>query len=91
LVLDRGAVEHRLIRELPRLLPEGALLVVNDSRVRRARVLGARRQSGGKVELLMLGRLRELEQADAARFGRRSGGQQSAATRYADRRRPTCL
>jgi S-adenosylmethionine:tRNA ribosyltransferase-isomerase len=64
LVLDRGAIEHRKIRELPELLPEGALLVVNDSRVRRARVFGTRRQSGGKVELLLLGRRRELEGQD---------------------------
>jgi S-adenosylmethionine:tRNA ribosyltransferase-isomerase len=35
---------------------------VNDTRVRRARVFG-RRDSGGKVELLMLARLPELEQA----------------------------
>jgi S-adenosylmethionine:tRNA ribosyltransferase-isomerase len=64
LVLDRGVIEHRRIRELPELLPEGALLVVNDTRVRRARVFGARRVSGGKVELLMLGRRAELEQPD---------------------------
>lgn len=64
LVVDRGELAHRLIRELPALLPEGALLVVNDTRVRRARVFGARRVSGGKVELLMLGRRPELEQAD---------------------------
>jgi S-adenosylmethionine:tRNA ribosyltransferase-isomerase len=65
LVLDRGAIEHRRIRELPELLPDGALLVVNDTRVRQARVFGVRRESGGKVELLMLGRLPELEGADA--------------------------
>lgn len=61
LVLDRGAIAHRWIRELPALLPEGALLVVNDTRVRRARVFGARRGSGGKVELLLLARRSELE------------------------------
>lgn len=64
LVLDRGEVAHRLIRDLPDLLPEGSLLVVNDTRVRRARVFGARRQSGGKVELLLLGRRPELERED---------------------------
>jgi len=64
LVLDRGLIEHRLMRQLPQLLPEGALLVLNDSRVRRARVLGTRRQSGGKVELFMLGRQSELTRAD---------------------------
>lgn len=64
LVLDRGVISHRHVRQLPELLPEGALLVVNDTRVRRARVFGARQQSGGKVELLMLGRRPELEGGD---------------------------
>mgnify|MGYP001557261532 CR=1 FL=1 len=64
LVLDSGEIAHRLIRELPELLPEGALLVVNDTRVRQARVFGTRRASGGRVELLMLGRRPELERAD---------------------------
>ena len=64
LVLDRGAIEHRRVRELPQLLPKGALLVVNDTRVRQARVFGVRRQSRGRVELLMLGRRPELERAD---------------------------
>jgi S-adenosylmethionine:tRNA ribosyltransferase-isomerase len=61
LVLDGGDVAHRQIRELPELLPEGAVLVVNDTKVRRARVFGKRRASGGRVELLMLGRRPELE------------------------------
>lgn len=64
LVLDRGRIEHRRIRELPELLPEGALLVVNDTRVRRARMFGRRRPSGGRVELLLLGRRPELEGSD---------------------------
>lgn len=64
LVLDRGQIQHRVMRELPELLPPGALLVVNDTRVRRARVHGQRRGSGGKVELLLLGRREELERGD---------------------------
>lgn len=64
LVLDRGELQHRMIRELPELLPEGALLVVNDTRVRRARMHGARRGSGGKVELLLLGRRAARESTD---------------------------
>ncbi|RYZ08966.1 MAG: tRNA preQ1(34) S-adenosylmethionine ribosyltransferase-isomerase QueA [Myxococcales bacterium] len=64
LVLDQGAIAHRRIRDLPELLPEGALLIVNDTRVRRARVFGVRRHSGGKVELLLLGRRPELEGGD---------------------------
>jgi S-adenosylmethionine:tRNA ribosyltransferase-isomerase len=55
LVLDCGRIEHRRVRDLPELLPRGGLLVLNDTRVRRARVLGKRRDSGGKVELLLLG------------------------------------
>ncbi len=64
LVLDQGAIAHRQVRDLPELLPEGALLVVNDTRVRRARVFGVRRHSGGKVELLLIGRRSELELGD---------------------------
>ena len=66
LVLDRGEILHRMIRDLPELLPPGALLVVNDTRVRRARLHGVRRGSGGKVELLFLGR-REASEGDDGR------------------------
>jgi S-adenosylmethionine:tRNA ribosyltransferase-isomerase len=40
LVFDRrtGAVQHRVFRDLPGLLPEGALAVVNDTRVVAARI-----------------------------------------------------
>jgi S-adenosylmethionine:tRNA ribosyltransferase-isomerase len=54
LVLSDGGVEHRLVQDFPELVPEGALVVVNDTRVRRARVLGTRKGSGGRVELLLL-------------------------------------
>lgn len=64
LVLDRGQIAHRTMREWPSLVPEGALLVVNDTRVRRARIFGVRRGSGGRVELLMLGRRPERERGD---------------------------
>jgi S-adenosylmethionine:tRNA ribosyltransferase-isomerase len=54
-VLDRttGAVEHRHVRDLPSLLPEGALVVVNDTRVIKAR-LAATKPTGGAVELLLI-------------------------------------
>ena len=54
-VLDRqsGAVEHRSVRELPSLLPAGALVVVNDTRVIKAR-LSATKPTGGAVELLLV-------------------------------------
>lgn len=48
-----GGPTHRRILELPDLIPTGALLVVNDSRVIPAR-LAARRPTGGKVEVMLL-------------------------------------
>jgi S-adenosylmethionine:tRNA ribosyltransferase-isomerase len=54
-VLDRnsGQVEHRHVHDLPSLLPPGALVVVNDTRVIRAR-LHATKPTGGRVELLLV-------------------------------------
>jgi S-adenosylmethionine:tRNA ribosyltransferase-isomerase len=55
MVLDRetGAVEHRVFADLPELLEPGDLLVVNDSRVIPARLLG-HRETGAHVEVLIL-------------------------------------
>jgi len=39
------------------LIPNGALVVVNDTRVRRARIYGSRQGSGGRIELLFIRRL----------------------------------
>ena len=61
LVLEAGGVSHRAVRDFPDLVPEGALLVLNDTRVRRARVLATRAESGGRIELLLL---RPLELAE---------------------------
>lgn len=55
LVVRHDVFLHEQVRSLPALLPERALIVVNDTRVRKARVLGRRLPFGGKVELLMLG------------------------------------
>jgi len=56
--VGEDATEHRTIRDLPEILRRGDLLVVNDTRVRPARLLG-RRSSGGAVELLVLGPARD--------------------------------
>jgi S-adenosylmethionine:tRNA ribosyltransferase-isomerase len=67
LVLPHGdrPIEHRRVGELPEVLPEGALVVVNDTRVMPARLLGRKRDTGGRVEVLLIRRtgLRELEVA----------------------------
>lgn len=49
-----GKRRHLRVRDLPQLLQPGDLLVVNDTRVRPARLHG-RRPSGARVELLFLG------------------------------------
>jgi S-adenosylmethionine:tRNA ribosyltransferase-isomerase len=52
--LDSGIVEHRYFREIARYLGNGALLVLNDSKVIPARLLGMKAETGGKVEVLLL-------------------------------------
>jgi S-adenosylmethionine:tRNA ribosyltransferase-isomerase len=49
----RDLSDHRFI-DLPLLLRAGDLVVVNETRVRAARLLGRRKGSGGVVELLVL-------------------------------------
>jgi S-adenosylmethionine:tRNA ribosyltransferase-isomerase len=59
LCMPRGVADlrHALVRDLPELL-EPSLLVLNDTRVLPARLVG-RRPSGGKVELLLVERVSE--------------------------------
>jgi S-adenosylmethionine:tRNA ribosyltransferase-isomerase len=54
LVLDpSGGMTHRTIRDLPDYLGAGDVLVLNDSRVLPARLIG-RRRDGGEAEVLLL-------------------------------------
>jgi len=62
---ESGSVSHHRILDLPRLLPPGCLLVVNNSRVIPARILG-RRPSGGQVEVLLLEPISTPEVSDNA-------------------------
>lgn len=59
LLLDpsTGRRAHRRVADLPELLKPGDVLVVNDTRVVPARLLGRRDPSGGAVECLLLSRL----------------------------------
>lgn len=56
LVVSRGAgaLAHHHVRDLPAILRAGDLLVLNDTRVMAARLLGVRGDTGGRVELLLL-------------------------------------
>jgi S-adenosylmethionine:tRNA ribosyltransferase-isomerase len=48
-----GAIEHRTFADLPELISAGDVMVVNSSRVFRARLLGSR-ESGAPAEILLL-------------------------------------
>jgi S-adenosylmethionine:tRNA ribosyltransferase-isomerase len=58
-----SAPEHLRAADLPSLLPQGALVVVNDTRVIPARLLGRKRETGGRIEVLLVRRTgtREIE------------------------------
>ena len=55
LVVDRasGALAHRRFRDLAEIIPPGDAIVVNTTRVFRARLIG-RRESGGAAEVFLL-------------------------------------
>lgn len=54
MVLDGDAVVHRSFRDLPALLRPDDLLVLNETRVIAARLIGKREPGGGACELLLL-------------------------------------
>jgi len=53
LMVLRDKIEHRFFYELPEYLEKGDVLILNDTRVIKARVKGQKR-TGGKVEILIL-------------------------------------
>lgn len=59
MVIDRtgGAFEHRHFRDLPEYLRPGDALVLNETRVLPARLMGHREKTGGGIEVLLLKRL----------------------------------
>ncbi|HLO04076.1 MAG TPA: tRNA preQ1(34) S-adenosylmethionine ribosyltransferase-isomerase QueA [Symbiobacteriaceae bacterium] len=54
---EGGALQHRLFRDLIEYLNPGDALVVNETRVLPARLLGSREGTGGAIEVLLLKRL----------------------------------
>ena len=82
--MDRatGEMNHHHFYELPELLDEGDCLVLNDSRVMPARLLGER-DAGGSVEVVLL---REVERCEAEphecnlKHGGATGGAADGAT-----------
>ena len=58
LVLERGTnrLGHRQVADLPSLLEPGDLLVVNDTKVLAARVMGTKQPTGTQVQTVTLTR-----------------------------------
>lgn len=59
LVLDRHTdkIDHRLFKDLPEYIEPGDCLVINNTRVIPARLLGEKEGSGGKIEFVLLKRI----------------------------------
>jgi S-adenosylmethionine:tRNA ribosyltransferase-isomerase len=62
-VPKHGNIQHRRFSDLPEFVNPGDVLVLNDTRVMKARLLGTREDTGGKVEVLLLS---PIPQADNA-------------------------
>lgn len=58
MVLDKnsGNVEHKVFRDIIDYLNPGDCLVLNDTRVLPARLIGSKEETGGKMEILLLKR-----------------------------------
>lgn len=56
LVVDKntGEIEHKAFSDFTSYLKEGDVLVLNDTRVIPARLLGEKEETGGKIEFLLL-------------------------------------
>lgn len=52
LFFNRGTIEHRSFNELPNMLPEGSLLVLNDSKVVPARLM-FQKETGATIEVFL--------------------------------------
>ncbi|GHU62519.1 tRNA preQ1(34) S-adenosylmethionine ribosyltransferase-isomerase QueA [Clostridia bacterium] len=64
LVLNRadGSLSDRHFRDLPDYLRKGDLLVFNDSKVIRARLIGQKEGTGARIELFLLKRIEEKKE-----------------------------
>ncbi len=59
MVLDKGtgSIEHKRFKDIIEYLEQGDCLVLNDTRVLPARLIGIKESSGGKMEFLLLKRI----------------------------------
>ncbi|MED3624457.1 tRNA preQ1(34) S-adenosylmethionine ribosyltransferase-isomerase QueA [Neobacillus thermocopriae] len=61
MVLDKktGAIKHEVFKNITEYLREGDCLVLNDTRVLPARLFGVKKDTGAKIEVLLLKQLEE--------------------------------
>lgn len=59
MVLDKktGEIEHKIFKDIIDYLNPGDCMVLNDTRVMPARLIGSKKDTGGKIEFLLLKRL----------------------------------
>lgn len=56
-ILPDGRIEHRIFRDIVEYLNEGDCLVLNNSKVIPARLIGQREETGSFIEFLLIKRL----------------------------------
>ena len=73
MVLDRSSdrIEHKIFHDLPDLLEPGDLLVVNNSKVLPARIVGVKQPTGAVCELLLLRQVKGDQWECLAKPGKR--------------------
>jgi len=61
MVLDKttGSIEHRIFKDIIDYLEKGDCLVLNDTRVIPARLLGEKEDTGGKIEFVLIKRIKD--------------------------------
>ncbi|ELC8340744.1 tRNA preQ1(34) S-adenosylmethionine ribosyltransferase-isomerase QueA [Clostridium perfringens] len=74
MVLDKktGEIEHRKFHDILEYLNEGDTLVLNNTRVLPARLIGEKEETGGKIEFLLLKRIEEDKWECLAKPGRKA-------------------
>lgn len=74
MVLDKktGEIEHRKFHDILEYLNEGDTLVLNNTRVLPARLIGEKEETGGKIEFLLLKRIEGDKWECLAKPGRRA-------------------
>jgi S-adenosylmethionine:tRNA ribosyltransferase-isomerase len=63
MVLDKktGAIEHRIFRDVIDYLNPGDVMVINDTRVIPARLIGVKEGTGASIEVLLLNRKKDMK------------------------------